>query len=203
MFAVGHLALGHICGFATSKVFKTNLNIPLILVLSVIPDVDILIPQLQHRGPTHSIIVATILFIPFFIIYKRKALPYFTALTQHFLVGDFIAGGNIQLFWPLTTQYYGIEIGITNPINITAEWVLFIVSISIMLKTNQIATLFKPYYSNLLLIIPVSTVLLPTFLSFPLKVPIWLIPPHIVYISIFAASIIVALFKVLRTKKTI
>jgi membrane-bound metal-dependent hydrolase YbcI (DUF457 family) len=201
LFAVGHLSLGYICGFATSKAFKTNINIPLILLLSVIPDIDILIPQLQHRGPTHSIITAVIFFIPFFIIYRKKATPYFTALTQHFLIGDFIAGGNIQLFWPITTQHYGIEIGIKSPINITAEWILFISSAAIMLKTNQTATFFKPHHSNLLLFIPLPTVLLPTFLNYPLNVPAWLIPPHLAYTFIFSASVIIYLSKTIRTGK--
>lgn len=198
MFAVGHLALGYICGFATSKACKTNINIPLVLLLSAIPDIDLLIPQLQHRGPTHSIIAATILFLPLFIIYKKKAAPYFAALTQHFLIGDYIAGGEIQLFWPINTQHYGIHIGIRNPINITMEWILFIISISIMLKTNQIATFFKPYHSNLLLLIPASTVLLPTLLSFPLNVPAWLIPPHLTYMLLFTTSTIITLYKVLK-----
>lgn len=199
MFAVGHLALGYICGFATSKTFKTNVSIPLILLLSVIPDVDILIPQLQHRGPTHSIIAASILSIPFFIIYKKKTIPYFAALTQHFLIGDLIGGGNMQLFWPIDMQHYGMELGVKNPINMTLEWVLFIISILIMLKTNQIATLFKPRHSNLLLTIPTSTLLLPTLLGFPLNVPTLLIPPHLIYISIFSISITIDLYKTLKT----
>lgn len=198
MFAVGHLALGHICGFATSKAFKININMPLVLLLSVIPDIDILIPQLQHRGPTHSIIAVTILSVPFFVIYKKKAIPYFAALTQHFLIGDLIGGGNMQLFWPINTQYYGMELGVKNPINMTLEWVLFTLSILIMLKTNQIATLFKPDHSNLLLSIPVSTLLLPTFPGFPLNVPTWLIPPHLVYTSIFSISITLNLLKTLK-----
>lgn len=200
MFAVGHLALGYICGFATSKTFKTNLNIPLVLLLSVIPDIDMLIPQLQHRGPTHSIITAVIIFIPFFIIYKKKATPYFTALTQHFLIGDFIVG-DVQLFWPVNTLFYGMEIDIRSPINITAEWILFTVSVSILLKTNQIATFFKPHHSNLLLFISLPTVFLPTFLSFPLEASTWLIPPHLAYTSIFSASIIIDLFKALERGK--
>ncbi len=202
MYAVGHLALGHICGFLTSKASKTDINMPLILLLSVIPDVDILIPQLQHRGPTHSIVAAFIVFIPFFIVYKKKATPYFTALTQHFLIGDFIVGGNIQLFWPITTQYYlspfGMNIGIKSPVNIAAEWILFIASISIMLKTNQAATFLKPHHSNLLLFIPLLTVLLPTFQNFPVNVPTWLILPHLAYIFIFSASIITDLRGVLK-----
>jgi membrane-bound metal-dependent hydrolase YbcI (DUF457 family) len=193
LFAVGHIALGYICGIATSKTLKTSVNLPLILLLSIIPDIDILIQQLEHRGPTHSIIVATILFIPFLVIYKKKAIPYFAALIQHFLIGDFISGGNIQLFWPINTQFYGIKVGIENPVNIALEWILFTASIFTLFKTNQIITLFRHHNSNFLLLIPTSTVLLPIFLGFPLTVPVSMIPPHLICSSIFSASIIVNL----------
>ena len=187
--------MGYICGFITSKKLKTHLNIPLILLLSVIPDIDLLIPQLQHRGPTHSIIAATVFFIPFFVAYHERAIPYFTALTQHFLIGDLIMGGRVQLFWPITTQGYGMEIGIRSPINITTESVLFIIAIAIMLKTREISVLFKPLPSNLLLVIPLPSAFLPTFMNYPLNVPIWLMPPHLFYVFLFLASILLYLFK--------
>lgn len=195
MFAVGHLALGHLCGYAASKKLKTDINIPLLLILAIIPDIDIIIPQLHHRGPTHSIIAATILFIPLFIIYKKKAIPYYAALAQHSLIGDFITGGKIQLLWPLNSQYYGSAIGITNPINMTAEWILFSISIFMILRTDQINIILHPHHSNLLLAIPVFTVLLPTLLSFPLKVPLILIPPHLAYTALFSTSIIIDILK--------
>jgi membrane-bound metal-dependent hydrolase YbcI (DUF457 family) len=195
LFAVGHLALGHILGYTTSKTLKTNINLPLILVLSIIPDIDLLIPQIQHRGPTHSIITATVIFIPLFIIYKQKTTPYFTALIQHSLIGDFISGGKVQLLWPITTQHYGMQIGIRSPANIPAELILFTTSIIILLKTKQATTLFKADPSNLLLLIPLPTALLPTLFNYPLEVPIPLIPPHLIYILIFSTSITITIIK--------
>jgi hypothetical protein len=178
---------------------KTKLNVPIVLTLSIIPDIDIIIPFLQHRGPAHSIIVLFMVFVPIFVVYHKKAIPYFLALIQHPLVGDYIAGGQLQLLWPLTTRYYGLEISITSPITITMEWIVFLASIIIMLKTRDIATFFQPRNSNLILSIPTFTVLLPTFLSFPLDVPIWLLPPHLVYTFLFSASIIFGISKVLRS----
>ncbi|MGC9346189.1 MAG: hypothetical protein ACP5ER_05315, partial [Candidatus Bathyarchaeales archaeon] len=78
-FAVGHFAFGYILSKTSAKALKTKLNIPLVLTLSVIPDVDILIPILEHRGPTHSIIMACLVFIPIFAIYHKKATPYLIA----------------------------------------------------------------------------------------------------------------------------
>ena len=199
---MGHFALGYIISKATVKITETKLNIPLVITLSVIPDIDILIPFLEHRGPAHSIITLFMVFIPIFAIYRKKAIPYFLALIQHPLIGDYITGGRIQLLWPLTTQYYGMEICIKSQTNITLEWIVFLTSIIIMLKAKDTVTLFQPHKSNLILVIPTFTVLLPTFLSFPLNVPAWLIPPHLAYISIFSASIIIDLIKTLKNNSS-
>jgi membrane-bound metal-dependent hydrolase YbcI (DUF457 family) len=188
-FAVGHLALGYILGKASAKLLKTKVNVPAALVLSVIPDIDILIPFLEHRGPTHSIITALIVFIPIFAIYRQKAAPYFLALASHSLIGDYIAGGRTQLFWPATLNHYGMELPIQSPTNIALEWALFLTSTIIMLKSRDIFTFFKKKNTNLILSIPTFTVLLPTFLSFPLDVPEWLILPHLAYLAMFLASI--------------
>jgi len=174
----------------SAKLLRTKLNIPLALTLSVIPDIDILIPILQHRGPAHSIITASIAFISIFIIYRIKAAPYFIALIQHFL-GDYIAGGGIQILWPLKTQYYGAGVSIKSPTNITLEWILFLASIAVMLKIKDTTVFLKPQNSNLVLTIPTFTVLLPTFLAFPMEVPPILILPHIAYLALFLTSILI------------
>jgi len=199
LYAVGHMSLGYILALATSKTLRTKMNIPIVLLLSVIPDIDILIPQLQHRGPAHSIIVATIIFAPLFAIYTKRASPYYVAFIQHSLIGDYFTGGQMQLLWPLTTQYYGLEISIRSAANITIEWTAFAAALIIMAKTGGLASLFRPRHSNLILAIPTSTVLLPTLLGFPLEVPIILVPPHIVYIAIFSASVAICLFKILKS----
>lgn len=184
-------------GTASAKITKTKLNVPIALTLSVIPDIDILIPFLQHRGPAHSIIILFVVFIPIFAIYRKEAIPYFLALIQHPLVGDYIAGGQLQLLWPLTTRYYGIEIGIKSQTNITIEWIIFLASMIVMLKTKDITAFFQPHNSSLILSIPTFTVLLPTFLAFPLEVPPILILPHIVYLILFLTAILIDVRKIL------
>ena len=39
MFAVGHMAFGYLSSKASSSPLKTKLNIPLVLTLSILPDV--------------------------------------------------------------------------------------------------------------------------------------------------------------------
>jgi hypothetical protein len=198
-FAVGHMALAYLLGKSSAKLLKVKLNIPLIMVLSIIPDADILLGISElHRGPTHSLISALIIFIPFFVLYRRKAVPYFLALISHAAIADYIVGGNIMLFWPLTSQLFGLNnfglyIGIWSLTNVTLEWALFTFSTIVMLKTGDLSLFFRNKKSNLLLAIPIGTVLLPTFVSYPLHVPILLMPPHLFYLVLFSISVLIVI----------
>jgi len=193
MFAVGHLSLGYLFAKGSAKLLKQEINLPLIFLLSLIPDIDIIIPGLQHRTITHSIIVAIILFIPIFTFYRTKAVPYLIALVQHSLIGDFVTGGayaeGTQILWPITSTSYGLPISVFSITNIILEWSSFLIAGAVMLKTKDIQKLLKGQVSHISLSIPALTVLLPSFLHFPLVVPPELLIPHIVYLIIFALSI--------------
>jgi len=201
------MALAYLLGKGSAKPLKVNLNIPLILILSIIPDMDLIFMRDLHRGPTHSIITALIVFIPVFLIYRRRAVPYFIALASHSLIADFFIGGRIELLWPLTSQQFGLHelngpyISIWSPINIVLEWTLFAISTFVMFKSGDLPLFFRNRLSNLLLAIPIVTVLLPTFLSIPLEVPILLVPPHLFYLVLFSVSVLIVLvqfFKKMR-----
>jgi len=199
MYAVGHFALGYLTGKLASKSLDVNVNLPLLFLVSVFPDIDILIPGLVHRGPLHSVILFCLLFLPVFVIYKKRAAPYFVAVIQHIIIGDYLIGGDLQLLWPLTTNTYGFHIGVASLTNIVLEWCLFIISMTFMIKAKDIFFLFKPHPSNMILAIPLLSVLLPTVISFPLYVPLALLIPHIVYLILLTIPIIIDL-KVMLTK---
>jgi membrane-bound metal-dependent hydrolase YbcI (DUF457 family) len=196
------MALAYLLAKASGKLLKVNFNIPVILVLSVLPDIDLIFSFLLksdiHRGPTHSIIVAILVFIPFFVLYRQKAAPYFAALASHSLIGDII-GGQVQLLWPLSTSEFGLhELGfpdfnIYSPINIALEFTLFAIALIVMLKTRDILRFFRNNKLNLILTIPIFTVLLPTFASYPLRVPLLLVPPHLFYLVLFSISVLIVL----------
>jgi hypothetical protein len=194
MFAVGHLALGYLTGKTTSKLLSLDVNIPLLFIASVIPDIDLVIPGLKHRGPAHSIILLTLLLIPAFIRYRRNAISYSIALLTHPLIGDSLTGSQgTQLLWPITTNWYGLEIHPETLASVTLEWLLFLGCITLMLTTKDLHRLFQKHQSNLLLTIPIATVLLPTVFTIPLYVPLALLIPHITYLTIFTVSIFVEL----------
>jgi membrane-bound metal-dependent hydrolase YbcI (DUF457 family) len=188
LFAVGHLALGYLMGAGVGRLFKRKPNVALLLFLAVFPDVDLLIPGLKHRGPTHSLIFSLLLFTPLFVAYGIKAAPYFVALIQHALIGDFITEG-AQLFWPMTRQVYGLSVEMDSLPNFLLEWGFFLIFLASALQTRDLYRLFQLHRSNLLLVIPLCTVLLPVVLYFPTYVPLELLIPHLIYIALFALSI--------------
>jgi membrane-bound metal-dependent hydrolase YbcI (DUF457 family) len=174
------------------------MNVPLIFTLSVIPDLDILVPFLQHRGPTHSIFLEFAVFIPFLVVYGKAAVPYLLALIQHPLIGDLLVGSPAQIFWPLSNRYFGLGIPIRGQTNVALELTVFSVSMIIMLATRDTGFMFRSDVSNVLLVIPTLTVLLPPIVSFPLSVPVLLILPHLIYALMFLASAAAYLFKLNR-----
>jgi membrane-bound metal-dependent hydrolase YbcI (DUF457 family) len=199
LFAVGHMSLGYLIGKISAKILKIH--------LSIIPDIDIILELLVgnplHRGPTHSLIFAFLIFIPFFIIFKMRVIPYFFSLASHSILADFFIGGEIQLLWPITeSEFSAAQFGVSmvkiiDPINIALELVLFIFAILVMLRTRDFLKFFRSNISNLLLIIPVITVLLPTFTSYPLPVPNLLAFPHLFFLIVFIIAGLVTLKKIL------
>ncbi len=166
MFAIGHFALGYLIGKGSSRLLKAKLNLPLLLVVSVIPDIDLIL-QFQnetlfmHRGPAHSIIAFTVLMIPLFIIYRKQAVPYYAALLSHSLIGDYFTGG-LELFWPVSQGWFGFEnIDVRSLAPVTAEIVLFGIALAIMLKTKDLQSLLKPNKYNFALFIAFGAVLGP------------------------------------------
>jgi membrane-bound metal-dependent hydrolase YbcI (DUF457 family) len=194
MFAIGHFALGYLFGKGTSKLANVALNLPLLLATSVLPDVDLLFRFLMHRGPTHSIITISVLMIPFFIIYRKQALPYFAAMLTHVLIGDFFTGG-VTLFWPLSHNIFGaFNFEVTSLSIEIVELVLFFLVVPIMYKMGDLQTLLKPYNKNWVLIIPLCSVIGP-LISFGRgqegSLPTLLILPSLFCIAIFAYSLLI------------
>jgi len=190
---VGHLALGYLSGRETSRLLHAKVNIPLLFLASIIPDLDLLmrglIPGLKHRGPTHSLVALCLLSIPALALYGKRAAPHLVAAALHPL-GDYMTGGGVQLLWPLNANQYGTGIKMAGPAGVSAEWLLFLTSLTAMLKTRDTHALLQPHPSNLLLAIPILTVLLPPFFRFPLAVPKELILPHLILLALLTLSIL-------------
>lgn len=104
MYLLGHIALGYFAAKAISKITNEDINIPIIWLVSLLPDIDFFIPGLEHRGPTHSIVIALLFFLPFFILLKR-GFAYFAALASHSVIGDYFTKYGCKLFWPINSTW--------------------------------------------------------------------------------------------------
>ena len=198
MFAIGHFGLGYLAGKASSRYLKTEINLPLLLTASILPDVDLVLRFLEHRGPTHSLITGTLIMVPFFLVYRKAAFPYFAALLSHSLVGDFLTGG-AKLFWPFSNSWFAaMNIDIITLTSVSMELILFIISLAIMLKMGDLQSFLKPHNRSIGLIIPFAAVVLPILSSRAGEYgnfPALLIVPSLIYISIFSYSILIQLKK--------
>jgi len=194
MFAIGHLAFGYIFAKACQRILKIDINLPLVFLLSLLPDADLLVHGLLHRGATHSIIVLTVVFIPVFLFYRKHGVPYFIAIVQHSFPGDFLTGEGAQIFWPLTTRFYGLDVSMASLPAIAVETGGFLIAITVMIFTKDLFKLLKPQMKNLLLILPGGAVLVSAVLSWINAASIVLLIAHGIFFVIFAASVLRILF---------
>ena len=60
---------------------------------------------------------------------------------------------------------------------------------------------FKNRLTNLMLIIPIFTVLLPSVIGYPLRVPLFLIPSHWFYLILFLISTVIVIMDFFKNSK--
>jgi len=171
-------------------------------VASIIPDVDMLIPGLEHRGPTHSIIVFLAIAFLAILVWKKQAIPYLAAFASHPFLGDYLTTPSVdegvQLFFPLSSSWFSGGSEAATFMYVYLELALFIAFLMLMVTTRDIVMLIKHHPSNLLLAIPISTALLPVFLQFPLAVPPTLVIPHLILLILLALPILIDIKHLMR-----
>jgi membrane-bound metal-dependent hydrolase YbcI (DUF457 family) len=132
--------------------------------------------------------------IPLFVIYRKKAIPYYAALLSHVLVGDFVTGG-VELFWPLSHNLFGaLNFDVTSLTIALTELILFLITLPLMYKLGDLKTLFKPHNRNWALIIPFGAVLGPLLRAGAgeeSSLPILLVVPSLIYIGLFSYSMFI------------
>ena len=84
-------------------------------------------------------------------------------------------------------------ISIESPINVALELTIFAIATVILFKTRDVHAFFRKSKLNLILAVPIFTVLLPTFLGYPLDVPSLLVLPHLFYLVLFAITVLIVL----------
>jgi len=196
MFAIGHFGLGYLLGKACSKITHTPLNFPLLFTVSILPDLDLLFPDfLVHRGPTHSLFFAMLVFCPFFVFYGKKSIPYFVALLSHSLLGDIYGTAmGIHLFWPFSDNWVWIfHLSNAGSISVGFELALFAISFMVMVLNNDFKRMLSCGKSKIFWLIPLGSVLGPLLIgqiNSDYTLPFLLVFPSLFYVAIFSVTII-------------
>lgn len=198
MYAVGHISLGYLFARGSAKITGTKVNLPLVLLISMAPDIDLLIPSIAHRTITHSAILAVVAFAPFLLAFRSRAIPYFTALLQHSLIGDLMTGGvsgwgGTKILWPIDSTRYGFPNSVNSPLNIAMEWGIFLIAVAVMVKTGDLQRLFKDRQFSAALSLPILILAPPLFLQSPTHIPLRLLIPHTIILLILTLSAATAL----------
>lgn len=145
---------------AASGKQRGKLFVPLVLTLGILPDIDLLLEGygIEHHTVTHSYFFWLILFIPFFAVFRLKALPYLVAVVQHFAFGDFLIG-QVQLFWPFNTTYLGFNWNMGSTIDIVLEASGLFIALTLSYFNGDMKRLTRLNTKNIWMGIPALAVL--------------------------------------------
>ena len=126
MYPLGHMALGYFAGKLVTNYTKRDSNLILLFIMSILPDVDMILPNVIHRGLTHSTVLTIIFAVPL-LLYNKETLPYLAALLTHSLVGDYFTSYGCKLLWPLSNNFivYRRAWPVGSTLGIVVELVLF------------------------------------------------------------------------------
>jgi len=130
---------GYIIGKSSSSLLRVYSNPYLLLFVAALPDIDLLlgIVGIQHRTWTHSLLVWSVLFTPLFVIYRKRSIPYFIALVQHFLFGDAVVGSWNRPLWPISQFNFSLGYSLFSVENVVLEAAGLVIFLSIILATRK------------------------------------------------------------------
>lgn len=111
MFFAGHMALAYVINRALGnrsagiRKITANASPVFLFIAAIIPDLDFVFAgYIQHHTITHSITFWSAVYLPLFVIWRSKMLPYFVATLSH-LLGDLILGNPPILYGIVDTRY--------------------------------------------------------------------------------------------------
>jgi hypothetical protein len=136
-----------------------KLILPLIMILGILPDIDILLGNsgILHRTVTHSLLTYSILFIPFFFVFNWKAVPYFVAVISHFVFGDILIG-QAALFWPLKHSFIGFNFTQGSLTDIALETTGLLIAAGIIIYNGDLRQNLSVQKRNLLNALPLLAI---------------------------------------------
>jgi len=107
----------------------------------------------MHRTFTHSFLFWFIVFVPLFIIFRLKSIPYFVAVVQHFAFGDLIMG-KVMIFWPFNSSLVGFGFGMPSVVDVTLETAGLVLAAGIIVYSGDLRRLLSVDKRNILMLLP-------------------------------------------------
>jgi hypothetical protein len=110
------------------------------------------------------------------------------------------------LLWPFSSAKFGFTfLSVFSPINIVLEIILFLLAMLVLFRSGDWKVFFTNNTSNLLLIIPICTVLLPTIVGYPFSTPLLVSEPtlaiaRLVYFVIFTIAVVKSLVFIYKSR---
>ena len=129
------------------------------MILGILPDIDILFENfgVLHRTVTHSLLTYSLLFIPLFIVFNWKAVPYFVAVISHFVFGDLLIG-QVALLWPLNQSFIGFNFTMSSLTDITIESIGLLLAVVIIIYNGDLKRTLSVQKRNLLMALPLFAI---------------------------------------------
>ena len=215
MFFLGHMVWAYVWAAMFAGKRKGKLFMPLVLMLGIAPDIDLLLRGFSviHHTFTHSFFFWLIVFAPFFAVFRPKSVPYFIAVAQHFAFGDFLVG-NVMIFWPFSQSYFGFNIAMTSMLDVALETAGLLLAAGISYYKNDLRRILSIDIRNLLMFLPLLA-LLTSMLIFavdwpliPLVAYIWsrklltiIVLGHIILVIILALSTLQGLRRLFNNRE--
>lgn len=141
MLFVGHIATAFVICYVLSKILSIKrISFSLIMLLSVLPDIDIAFKLLGidpgHRTFTHSTILALIVSVAAaFITKPRKSviLVYSIAFFTHILIGDILIN-SVNILYPFGVFQLGVGIKFNSLTHLLIEFLPLIGMTAIVIR---------------------------------------------------------------------
>lgn len=103
MYFAGHMATAFLL---CRPLVKASFSLPLLFAAAIMPDLDFVFsPLFAHHTITHSVTFWLAAYVPVFVIFRRRAIPYAVATFSHFMVGDVLTGNPPLLFGISDTRF--------------------------------------------------------------------------------------------------
>jgi membrane-bound metal-dependent hydrolase YbcI (DUF457 family) len=140
MLFVGHIATAFIVCYVLSKILSIKrISFSLIMLLSVLPDIDLGFKLLGidpgHRTFTHSAILALIVSVAAAFIAKlqKSVLVYSIAYFTHILIGDILIN-SVNILYPFGVFQLGVGIKFNSLTHIIIEFLPLIGMTAIVIR---------------------------------------------------------------------